>query len=75
MLPENSTLVRQRALLEEQMGIVRQLLGDYEKRIAVGTMSPGEQLPMQRELLALQRELAMINSTSAPAEVLRLSPP
>jgi ankyrin repeat protein len=62
-LPENAAPSQQRALLEEQIDIVKQHLSDIEKR-AADRRPPGEQLSIQRELLSLQRELAMVGDVA-----------
>lgn len=56
-LPENAAPARQRALLEEQIDIVKQHFSYYEK-LAPDRHGPSEVLSIQRELLSLQRELA-----------------
>jgi len=67
-LPENVARTQQRALLDEQIGIVKQLLAEFEKRIQVGVLPPLEDAPIRRELLGLQRELALVSdaATSSP---------
>jgi len=64
LLPEHSSPAQQRALIEGQIGIVDQLLKEYERRIQVGTVAPFEHLPIQRELLSLQRELTTVSDVA-----------
>jgi tetratricopeptide (TPR) repeat protein len=63
-LPENAAPDKQRTLIDEQIRIVQQLLSEFQKRIQVGTLPPLEDLPIQRELLALQRELATVGDVA-----------
>ena len=63
LLPENSGVVQQQAVLNEQIEVVRKLLTEWQRKIYVGTLAPLEDLPIQRELLGLQRELVMISNT------------
>lgn len=63
-LPGNMPPVQQGALLEEQLGILNQLLAEFEKRIQVGVLPPGDQVLIQRELLSLQRELAVLKDVA-----------
>jgi len=62
LLPENSGAARQRAVLQEQIKAVRAVVNLWERRVEVGTLAPGDQWPAQRELLGLQRELAMMSN-------------
>jgi ankyrin repeat protein len=62
-LPENAASSQQRALLEEQIGIVKQHLSHFA-RLAPDRLAPGEELPIQRELLSLQRELAAVGDVA-----------
>lgn len=63
-LPESASASQQRALIEEQIKIVQQLLTEFERRIQVGTLAPQEHLPIQREMLSLQRELAVVGDAT-----------
>lgn len=66
-LPENAAAVNQRALLEEQMSIVERLLGEWQQKVKVGVVGPGSshEYALKRERIALQRELASIESGGA----------
>jgi len=63
-LPENAALSRQRALLQEQIDIAKQHLADIQK-LASDRRAPGLEVPVQRELLSLQRELADVSDVAA----------
>jgi ankyrin repeat protein len=56
-LPENSPPARQQALIEQEMELVERLLADVRKRKEVGAAAPIDEVPLERDLLALRREL------------------
>ena len=65
LLPENSSLPRQKALLDEQVKIVEQLLKETNERVRVGVVPTTEAIPLRRELLSLQREMAGLTEAAA----------
>jgi ankyrin repeat protein len=56
-LPENSPPARQQALIEQEIELVERLLADVRKRKEVGAAAPIDEVPLERDLLALRREL------------------
>jgi ankyrin repeat protein len=64
MLPENAPPAQQKVLLEEQVSIVQKLLNETQRRVEVGVLAPGEDVPLKRELLALQRELSVVSDVA-----------
>lgn len=55
-LPENAAPAKQGALVDQQIKLVEQLLAEVKARTEVGAAAPIDSVPLQRELLALQRE-------------------
>ena len=64
MLPENNPPAQQKVLLSEQIAIVQKLHDETQRRVAVGVIAPGEDVPLKRELLALQRELSVVSDVA-----------
>ncbi len=64
MLPENNPPAQQKLLLGEQVAIVQKLLNETQRRIEVGVLPPGEDVPLKRELLTLQRELSVVSDVA-----------
>jgi ankyrin repeat protein len=64
LLPENNPPAQQKALLEEQIGIVQKLLNEVQRRVDVGRAPLGEEVPVKREMLALQRELSVVSDVA-----------
>ncbi len=64
MLPDNALPVQQKALLEEQVAIVQKLHNETQRRVEVGILAPGEDVPLKRELLGLQRELSVVSDVA-----------
>ena len=48
----------QRAVLLQQLNVAEHTLKEYKKRIEVGTMPPGSEIPFEREVLRIKRQLA-----------------
>ncbi len=57
-LPENASPPRQLALLGQERQLLQENLAEIQKQIQVGAAAPDDEIPVRRELLALQRELA-----------------
>src|SRR5438552_109568 len=68
-LPENASSGAQTNLVGQQLQLVQQLLDEVKKQIEVGARAPGDEIPLQRELLGLQRELIAVSKGSASARV------
>lgn len=47
----------QRAVLFQQLNVAEGLLKEQRKRVEVGTLSPGAEIPFEREVLRIRREL------------------
>ena len=69
LLPENVSADRQRGLIEEQIGIVQKMVTDLQRRIETGTLAPDEAVSVKRELLSLQRELALAGAAPEGASM------
>ncbi len=74
-LPENVSGAAQKNLVEQQIKLVEQLLAEQKKKIEVGALAPGDEIPLQRELTGLQRELAAISKVPATGRAARGSGP
>lgn len=67
-LPENAGKDRQIALLQDELKLTEEGLTEVRKKIEVGAAAPLDEVPLRRELLAVQRELAAVQrSPSVPA--------
>ncbi len=66
-LPENALPARQVALLEQEQQLLQENLQEIQKQIQVGAATPDDEVPVRRELLALQRELAAVQRAPAVA--------
>src|SRR5437762_445431 len=66
-LPEYAPSAAQKRLVEQQIKLVEQLLAERKKQIEVGALAPGDDIPLQRELIGLQRELVTISKGPAKA--------
>ena len=66
-LPENASSAAQKNLVEQQIKLVEQLLAEQKKKIEAGAIAPGDEIPLQRELIGLQRELIMVSKAPAIA--------
>lgn len=75
LLPGNAEPARQSALIGQEIQYVQQLLDESKKRIAVGAASPADEIPLKRDLLRLQRELAALNApeSKSPGFTTRLN--
>ncbi|HMJ90431.1 MAG TPA: ankyrin repeat domain-containing protein, partial [Candidatus Acidoferrum sp.] len=63
LLPENSAPAQQREVLQQQIELVKKTLREWERKIEVGVLPPGDEIPIKRELVGLQRELATVSSS------------
>ncbi len=61
-LPQNAGVDAQKNLLNQQVQLMQQLLREVKKQIEVGARAPGDEIPLQRELFGLQRELMNVVS-------------
>lgn len=66
-LPENATVDRQVALLQEELKLTEENLAEVRRRIEVGAAAPLDENPYRRELLAIQRELGAVQRLAAGA--------
>ncbi len=66
-LPENASSAAQKNLVQQQIKLVEQLLAEQKKKIEVGAAAPGDEIPLQRELIGLQRELIAVSKAPASA--------
>lgn len=66
-LPENASQERQIALLGQEQQLLQKNLEEIQKQIQVGAAASDDEIPVRRQLLALQRELAA--AQRAPAMV------
>lgn len=59
---------RYRALLLEEIALLEQQLGDYQKRVQTGTISPAgpEMTSLKREILGLKQTLAAFDAGAMP---------
>ena len=54
----NNSKADQRAVLLQQLSVAEYTLKEYRKRVEVGTLSPGAEIPFEREVLRIKRQLA-----------------
>lgn len=66
-LPENASPERQVALIEQELHLVELNLQEIQKQIQVGAAAHDDEIPVRREILALQRELAAAQRAPAVA--------
>ena len=64
LLPENAGPAQRKALIEEEIKYVEQLLKEVQKTIEVGAAPLNAEIPVKRDLLALRRELPAVGSLS-----------
>ncbi|MBI4323800.1 MAG: ankyrin repeat domain-containing protein, partial [Chloroflexi bacterium] len=60
-LPENADASRQKALLEAELKLVEENLADLKKRMEVGAAAPIDAVPLQRDVLELQRQILAVS--------------
>jgi ankyrin repeat protein len=67
--PQETARDERRALLQEEIALVEQALAEQRKRVQAGVISLTDLLPLERDLLSLQGELAasMQNPTRPPS--------
>ena len=68
-LPENASSGSQTNLVGQQIQLGQQLLNEVKKQIEVGAAAPGDETPLKRELLGLQRELIAVAKVSSTARL------
>ena len=51
----------ERAVLLQQLNVAEDMLKEYKKRVEVGTMPPGAEIPFEREVLRIRRHLASLD--------------
>jgi ankyrin repeat protein len=56
---------RQKELLAQELSLVEQQIAEKRKQISVGRAPSGDLLPLQREALSLQRQMAALDATRA----------
>ena len=64
MLPENAAPANQKSLIEQQMMLVETRLREMRTMISVGRAAPTDNVPFEREMLGLKRELMTVSQTS-----------
>jgi beta-lactamase regulating signal transducer with metallopeptidase domain len=50
----------ERAVLLQQLNVAEHTLKEYKKRVEYGTMPPGSEIPFEREVLRIKRQLASL---------------
>ncbi len=73
-LPSNAHSVAQTEIITKEIKLVEELLGIMRKRIETGRAGPLDDVPIKRELLALQRELAAEKSGQITATATEPAP-
>ena len=59
----NNSKADQRAVLLQQLDVAEYTLKQYRKRVEFGTLSPGAEIPFEREVLRIKRELYAIEGS------------
>lgn len=62
-LPQNAGADRQRALLQEEIAVVHEALKNQQILVEAGRAESGTVLPLERELLSLERQVAAVQET------------